>query len=186
MKKYLSSLLIVFMVSGGLLAAEAEKPARNVAFTVNPLSMIFLRPSFNFQLGVSDKIALVFPFHVQFMVGSVTATNNNSSASSSSNVFGVGGGIGAKFFITGRTFEDSLYFQPVAEVGWLGVGKANFVTVSGSAIIGYGWVFDSGLSLNLGLGIQYVYINSTIKSSDSTVAFNAVFPDGELSLGYAW
>lgn len=182
MKKYLISLLFVLFVSGSLVATETKKPVRNMAFIVNPLSMVFLRPSVNFQLGVGDKIALVFPLHVQFMVGSVSS----NSGSSSSNVFGVGGGIGAKFFITGRAFEDSLYIQPIVEVGWLGIDKQNFVTLSGSAIIGYGWVFDSGFSMNAGLGIQYVYINTKISSKNSTVAFNGLFPDAEFSLGYSW
>ncbi len=182
MKKWCSILLVSLLVSGSVLAEEAKKPARKMAILANPISMVFLRPSASFQLAVSNKIALVFPFHVQLFTGSSSVDGTSSSNSA----FGIGGGVGAKFFITGDVFEDSLYIQPVAEIGWLGIGGANFLTLSGSAILGYGWVWNSGFSLNIGLGMQYIYVNHTVKSSNSTVTFNGLLPDAEFSLGYSW
>ncbi|MEI6790156.1 MAG: hypothetical protein WCK42_03125 [Myxococcaceae bacterium] len=183
MKNCFNSLLLLLFFLASLQAAEVEKPIRNMAVTVNPLAMVFLKPSIDFQLGVTHKIALVFPLRMQFLTGTISI---NKGPDLSANVFGVGTGIGAKLFITGQAFEDSLYIQPMVIIGWLGVDKESFVMLSGSLLAGYGWVFNSGFSLNIGLGIQYIYTNVQIKSSVPTVAFNGLFPDAEFSLGYSW
>ena len=59
--------------------------------------------------------------------------------------------------------------------------KVRETSISGSALVGYQWVYDSGIMLNTGIGMQVV---KNTHNSDKKVKGSGVLPAGELAVGF--
>ena len=188
MKKYLSSLLVVLMISGSVLAVEAsdksaEKSKKTMAIAFNPLGLLFLTLSGSYGIAVSDKIALMVPLNLTYLSASVTY---GSGKKSSDYLFGIGSGFGARFYLAGQTF-DGLYLQPMGEIYWYSFGgSASALGLVGYGMLGYSWLWDSGFNLNLAGGAGYHYMSTKAEAKGDLFSLTGILPALEFSIGYAW
>ena len=162
-----------------LSAQEAEqtylkKSNHPVFVKVHPFSL-----GFGVEYGVSEKLN----------VGALGSFYNysldkNASASSSSL------GISSSWFATSNQ-SDSGYLKGIIEYTRYSAkskdedsGKESRIknnSLSGSALIGYQWVYDSGIMLNTGIGMQIV--KNTI-DSDKKIKGTGILPAGEFAVGF--
>lgn len=93
-------------------------------------------------------------------------------------------GVGIKFFLSNDAFEHGWYIKPVLLGGYAWTNSVQAFAFTGSVVGGYGWVWNDGFSLDLGVGAQY---NTFF--GENRALFNPEFPvmlAVELALGYSW
>ena len=152
---------------------------------VNPASLLIGALSGNFSYAIGDRMALMVPLAVQFLPFSLYTEIDGQGFNAGGNVFSISAGVGVKFFLSADAFESGWYVYPAVEAGYGSrFGYDNFVLTI-SALGGYGWVWDSGFSLNLGLGLSYSHWFST-QAGALRVYQRYPFPTLELALGYTW
>lgn len=179
--KYLSVIgPFIFTLSASRLSAqEAEqtylkKTDHPVFVKVHPFSL-----GFGVEYGVSEKINVG-------ALGSFYNYNLDKNASASSSSIG----FSSSWFATSNQ-SDSGYLKGVVEYTRYSAktkdedsGKESKIkndSLSGSALIGYQWVYDSGIMLNTGIGMQVV--KNTI-DSDKKVRGTGILPAGEFAVGF--
>jgi hypothetical protein len=191
MKKIVSLLLAVSLMSGGLVAAkkeEAYQGRRTMSVMWNPLSLLTLTLSGSYGFAVGEKVALIVPLSLTYVSSGVS--NEQSSASVS--LFGIESGLGVRFYFAGQAFADGFYIQPNFGIGWLRFGSSgsyngsNALAIGGNALLGYSWVFDSGFTMNLAGGAGYAHSSVDTKSSAGAFKIEGVRPALEFAIGYSW
>ncbi|HXW54061.1 MAG TPA: hypothetical protein VEL47_08160 [Myxococcota bacterium] len=134
--------IAVFFVSQSTMA-NPKSLNRTMDITVYPISLIVGRVPLRFSFAVADRVALGINLAgVFFGLGE-------------SKVLGVSGGVDAKFYLTGRVYEDGWYARPGVFAGYLDIARVNGAHVGLDVAAGYGWVWASGFSLDLGLALDY-------------------------------
>lgn len=194
----LSSALTLSADNHDLSAGAPAKNDRNFQVLLNPLVTATGSLWAATEIKVSDGISLRIPVSFRFLSGSLPeiptgelkkdpnwaktpqwfkdwaegpfAVPNNVSI-----------GLGAKFFLSGKTFESGWYIFPELMVGYNWGENVDGVTLTTQLLFGYGWVFDTGFSLNLGIGAYY---NKDF--GPQTLSPPIPMPNGEFALGYAW
>ncbi len=175
MKK--SNFVILFIVLG-FLGVNAQQ---NV-FKINPLGLVLGAAELSFERALSNKgsveLSLAYSrSDVGFSTGEEKATG-----------YGVEGKY--KFYLSAsKDAPRGLYVAPVVTYASSNVergileGKVSYV--AGGGILGYQWVFgsDSGFSIDLNGGAQYV---SASFSGDILSADDGVVPRLGVGFGYAW
>ncbi len=182
-KKSLAIVLLAALWPSGLWAENGVDLRRTKEISSNPLQLLGGALPISFRFALSDKAAL-----------GVHAIANFFDFQDRTDHFGIGLGLSGKFFLSNLAFEDSWFIEPGVAVGYLfhqttdTKVKNNYVALTGSVIGGYGWVWDSGFSLNLGLGVRYThaFVNKKIFGSEYSWGLHGFFPAGDFSLGYAW
>jgi len=90
----------------------------------------------------------------------------------------VSGGLGVQSgeteFTTLSLFEDS------------SKEKIDFFSFNIGARAGYQWIWDSGFSFELNLGLGYRSFDYDDNSNSSILKASGILPSGSLALGYAW
>ncbi|WP_422091404.1 DUF3575 domain-containing protein [Tenacibaculum ovolyticum] len=173
-------LLLLIAIVGIGFTANAQK---NV-FKVNPLGLVFGALDVSYERVLSEKSAIELGFaYSNFDVTGV-------STKVSTNGYGVEGKY--KFYFSSeKDAPRGWYGAPflaysVSSVDSDGIkGDAN--SFSAGALAGYQWVFgggDSGFSLDLNFGAQYVSASTT--GNINSVSIDGFLPRLGLSLGYAW
>jgi len=171
-RKSLGAFFAMVLLSNSILADDVRK---TMEVSVNPLLLAIGYLPVNFRIAVANKMALGLHAYGHFFALGKTS------------VYGGGGGISTKFFLSGTAISDSWYVQPEFDAGFSRWGSQGFWTVSPSVIAGYTWVWDSGFLINLGLGAQYriAFIDKDLLGKD-TFGVSGILPTGEFSLGWAW
>lgn len=186
MVKILYALAFLMFMHNSMLQAAEMKPLelkeRTMEISVNPIGGLFLgRLSGAFQFKVADQIAMVVPLSLSLW-GLSFGTAGNSSSFATWSVYS---GIGARFFLSDKAFKSGWFLDAILQLGYTrlnGVGGA--FAANPWFLGGYGWVFDSGLAINLGLGIQYNYY--TAQGTELPLWIGFPLPVLEASLGYSW
>ena len=62
----------------------------------------------------------------------------------------------------------------------------SFTLLGVGATLGYQWVWNSGFSLDLGLGPQYTFAAAKSDDVDEDIDFGGILPRFEFSIGYAF
>lgn len=170
------------MVAGLLAAnlfAENLGKVRNHEIAIDPLGFLGGNLPLSFRLGLNDNVALGIHGEARFY-----GWNRYTRG------FGGGLGVSAKFFLSAPTFQDSWYVEPSLMVHYYSLqdSRAKFWNISPSVVGGYGWVWDSGFSLNLGLGVQYSYafIDHKVFGDATIWDIHGFGPTGDFSLGFVW
>lgn len=171
---FLKKILVLMAFSAHLLATPAATASgRSMEISLNPASLIEGSIEGAYRFAVKHNIAL--SFHLK---GLFFSWAKEAAAS------GVDGGIGAKFFLTNDAFSNSWFIEPGLHVSNLAFTASDrFWRLSPQVVGGYGWVWSSGFSLNLGLGVRYNYAFAETKPD---YRYHGFYPAGEFSIGYAW
>jgi hypothetical protein len=104
-------------------------------------------------------------------------------------VVGFGGTLSSTIFF--KKMYDGFYLEPGGQILYLSqkqtVGSNDVTgTVGGPQLVGgWGWVWDSGFTVNLGMGVGYFWgkVGRNVKDTDS---FEGVVPVGNLQFGYTF
>jgi hypothetical protein len=148
---------------------------RNMEIAVNPLLLVTGRLPIVYRLGLTQKMAL------SFYGGLRTFSWGEHGAATQ--MFGLNFDIGPKFYLSGKAFTNSWYIEPSFGVSYYSFNDT--VNIGPSVVAGYGWVFDSGFSVSLGVGMTY-NINLRGKTFYNLLAGTGLLPTAEVSLGYVW
>lgn len=176
MKKNMKLLaLAAFMVPFFSEVALATKNHdRNMAVTVDPWAFYQeQRLPVSFSFAVSDSISLGLVGYGKF-------------AKSKETDFAFGGGLNAKFHLTNSAFSDGFYVKPEVIVDYAN-DKNGRLNMQGKLLGGYDWVLKSGLTMGVGLGMQYSHVLGKKDGEEkmSTLGLG-VAPTAELSFGWAF
>lgn len=183
MKKYIAFFTVILA-----LGLSAQKPSvktkevveerqRTMQILLNPIASGLGSIWATYELKVSNGISLRIPLNVHLNskdqeIPKLLPIPSNISV-----------GIGAKFFFSGKVFESGWYIYPEILGGFSWGQGADGYTMTAQVMIGRGWVFENGFSVNLGVGYYYNRDFSVVKSVYNT-------PNGmvnaEFALGYAW
>jgi hypothetical protein len=178
MSRKLSQLLAVIMLSVFLpnvaRAEDAVKRRRNHDFSVNPLMIFQYALPLTYHKAISDTTAIG--------LGAVLKHNGKD-------YWSVGGALSLKFFLSNTPFEDSWYVEPRLDLSLNSYKSTSYWALDPSVIAGHTWVWASGFTINLGLGIAYPipFIDSKIFGGKYwNWGLSGVQPAGEFSIGWAW
>ena len=143
------------------------KPVNN-RITFNPLGIILGAGSVNYERRLSNHVSLeVSPTFFYW-------------GWDDSDTFGGGLSLGANFYVKPNA-PRGLHFNISALGGDVNCDGDNTYVAGGRALVRYNWVWDSGFTLGLGGGVQYVHVGG-----DYVSGLNGVLPAVSFNIGYAW
>jgi len=151
---------------------EAEENLPNI-IKLNPISLAFGNINLIYQraLGKSSAVQIGGNYWYRFLGTEVTG-------------FGIRGGY--QFFVTGRTktAPEGFYVGPHLSYNSLKEKETdvqNSVNTFGVGLmLGYQWVWKSGLSLDLGIGPMYTFA----QEENTETSFEGFLPNIMIGLGY--
>ena len=151
---------------------EAEENLPNI-IKLNPISLAFGNINLIYQraLGKSSAVQIGGNYWYRFLGTEVTG-------------FGIRGGY--QFFVTGRTktAPEGFYVGPHLSYNSLKERETdvqNSVNTFGVGLmLGYQWVWKSGLSLDLGIGPMYTFA----QEENTETSFEGFLPNIMIGLGY--
>ena len=150
--------------------------SRHYSVTANPLGMLLGRFGGEASFKLADHVALISGISGYYLGIFGDSTSVRTAGGSLS--------IGSKFFLSDEAFKSGWYITPYVSGGYGSFKGDKGVVSTGfggfSVLGGYGWVFNSGFTLNLGLGV-----GMSMYKSGSVMIVTPV-PDLECSLGYSW
>lgn len=166
-------------------AVATELPARTMNVRINPLGILVGSLSGDFDFRINEKFTL--GPSISYMKASNILTD----------LSGFGIGLRGNWYLTGDALTDSWYVGPMAGYASLSVSSPFLGTESTSrgafyvgTLVGYQWVWKSGINLNLGLGANFYSGGDSVVASNGVSLdvpyFHGIVPNGELTLGYAF
>lgn len=172
MKKILASVVLALVFSGVAMAQD-EEPAPSNIIKTNPIGLAFGNINLTYEMALSQALS--------FQVGGNFFTRILGTEVSG---FGINGGV--RFYMTNKT-------KPAPEGFYVGPRVAfnsftekatdeNVTTLGIGALIGYQWIFSSGVSLDLGAGPTYLFAGDNGSTND----FSGIVPNISFAVGYAF
>jgi hypothetical protein len=171
MKRIISilALLTIFCMSS-YAQDDVEENLPNI-IKLNPISLAFGNINAYYQraIGKSSAIQIGANYWYRFLGTEVTG-------------FGVRGGY--QFFVTSRTKHspEGFYVGPHLSYNSL-TEKSTDTSVSTTGVglmLGYQWIWKSGLSLDLGIGPMYTFASD----SETDESFEGFLPNVTIGIGY--
>jgi hypothetical protein len=166
MKQTILIIALVAMFTGA--QAQAELP--NV-FKINPISLAFGNFNLSYQRALSDASAIQIGANYWYRIFG-------------EEVSGVGVRAGYQFFLTNRAkpAPEGFYIGPLASFNSLTEKETDgSVTAFGAGLmLGYQWVWDSGVTLDLGAGPMYQFASENETDTD----FEGFLPNITIAIGY--
>lgn len=149
---------------------------------VNPLGLAIGSLSAEGDFRLSDKWTLgpsISHYSADFLFTSLS---------------GWGFGARSNYYLTGNVFEDSWIVGTSVGLSTvsvtLGADKASGVGLFLQSVLGYQWVWTSGLNLQLALGGSWYSQGSELRADNGTVIdvpfYHGIKPAAELTVGYVF
>jgi len=183
MKKVFLSVALCSIV---FLSSKAQDDGPTNVVKINPLGAIFGAAQLSYEHALSEKSSfMISPSFGFFNSGGLKYTTYGIGASyrfyfsqSKSAPAGFYAGPGVGYSLGKVKFSDDFGGgNTTAKIGGLNV----------SAVAGYQWIWDSGFSLDLNGGIQYINYKYTDNSDGAFSApFSGVLPTLGFGIGYAF
>lgn len=164
------ALIAIFLCSMNF---SSVSMARNMDITIEPGALIGGVLPLRVSFGVTPKVALG--------LSAATKLYGYDSAKT----LGFSGGIDAKIYLTGHTFNDSWYLKPRLIAGFLSINDSSAPSLGLSLSGGYNWVWNSGFTLDLGLVVGYSHWFSE-HPSGFVFGTYGLWPGLDLNLGFAF
>jgi hypothetical protein len=148
--------------------AQAELP--NI-LKINPISLAFGNFNLSYQRALNDASAIQFGANYWYRI-------------LGTEVSGVGARVGYQFFITNRSkpAPEGFYIGPQFGLNSLTVKETDekVTSVGIGLMLGYQWVWESGVTLDLGAGPMYQFANET----ESNTSLEGFLPNITIAVGY--
>ena len=138
---------------------------------VNPIGLAFGNINMSYQRALAKSHALQIGANYWYKIFGTT-------------VSGIGVRGGYQFFLTGRTktAPEGFYIGPQVSYNSM-TEKETDISVSAfgvGAMLGYQWIWNSGLSLDLGIGPIYQFASD----SETSTSYEGFLPNVTIALGY--
>lgn len=164
----------------GLITTPLFGEEKNMSLSVDPMSLLGGAVPVTFAAKLADRFSLGLTGYDKFFsLSKVT-------------VQGVGGGLSGKFHLSADAFHDGWFIKPEVMAGFWTIGdppeQSRGYGFEPRLVAGYDWVWNAGFVLSLGIGIKYVYYSgdpARVKDI-SGFGFHELFPNADLSLGWAF
>lgn len=162
--------LLMALISIMVINANAQADYPNV-LKINPISLAFGNFNLSYQKAVSDASAIQIGANYWY------------------NIFGTKvSGVGARgayhFFISNRekAAPEGFYIGPQMGFNVANVTETDerVTTVGVGLMLGYQWIWESGVTLDLGAGPMYQFANETTTDE----SFQGFLPNITLAIGY--
>jgi len=167
MKKTTLTMVIILFISIGA-QAQAELP--NV-FKINPISLAFGNFNLSYQRALSDASAIQIGANYWYKI-------------LGEEVSGIGVRGGYQFFLTNRAKPSPEGFYIGPQIAYNSLTDKNSdekVTAFGIGLmLGYQWVWDSGVTLDLGAGPMYQFADET----STGTSYEGFLPNITIAIGY--
>lgn len=175
--------LNLFVTQFLVLADNAAIEPRFVNISVNALSFLFGQTSISADFGIAPNLVI----GPRFAFWHTTSTDPFSAVKNPDTKVLYLVGADATYFFNQPRFSNSWFTN-------LGISYARFISknvnrdgILSSAIAGYGWYWDSGINLSLGLGMSLGVLNEPVvrgyPAPRSQPTFG-VIPSGKIQVGY--
>ncbi len=181
----MKSFIIALMLIAAVNIAVAQETAPKNVVKINPLGVLFGSANLAYERALTEKSS--------FLIAPSFGFFKLSGAKYSS--FGLGAEY--RFYLSKtKTAPAGLFVAPGAgytggsvkvDDGQGGTSKTNFSAYYIKGILGHQWIWDSGFTLDLNGGIQYIGFSYKDDGSNfSTLKASGILPVIGLSIGYAF
>jgi len=169
MNKKLTVLVLGLFLSGVTMAQDS--PTKNKIIKTNPIGLAFGNINLTYEMALSNATS--------FQVGGNFFTKILGTEVSG---FGINGGF--RYYITNATkpAPQGFYVGPrVAYNSFTEKSTDEKATTLGiGALIGYQWIFGSGVTLDLGAGPTYLFASDSSTTGD----FTGIIPNITFAIGF--
>lgn len=176
--KTFSKLKIIVLACSFLFTMNSFSQEFSNVIKTNPLALAFGNFNATYEKVLNTKSSVLFSANYMYKL-----FGEDISAG------GIGAGYRYYFTHAKRAVPTGFWVTPEAAFAFGNV-KANesnvsITTFSVGAQIGYQWAWDSGFTLDLGIGPNYTIINGDLDKSNFETT-NGILPSATLAIGYAF
>ena len=149
--------------------------AQDNILKTNPLGLAFGNFNVTYEKVLDEKSSVL---------GSVNFFFNTFGVDVSA--FGIGGAY--RYYLTNakKAVPNGLYVNPQVGFTFGSSGDFNYSGIAIGAEIGYQWVWESGVALDLGIGPNYVNLGGGDVDSIGFDNTDGIFPSATIAIGYAF
>jgi hypothetical protein len=175
-----TAIILVSFLLWSLATTAWSNSAKNMSVSIDPIDLLAGSIPLTFRVKLANRFSLGLSGYDKIFNTGTTP------------VLGVGGGLSAKFHLSAPAFTDGWYVKPEVMAGYWVVGespeKSVGLALEPRLMSGYEWIWPSGLSVSLGLGIKFMHFtgNQTAIQKLPGFGFHGFFPNADLSLGWAF
>lgn len=156
-----------------LTSIQAQNDQRNIIKT-NPLTLAFGNLNFTYErvLNNDQSSVLIYANYLYQLFGVDINTG--------------GIGLGYRYYLTHekKDVPTGLYVNPKVAYSGGNLDESKFSLTTMGAEVGYQWAWDSGVTLDLGVGPSYAILGN--KDDIDFDNGSGVIPSGTLALGFAF
>ena len=169
-KLFFAVILSTLFVTTGSFAQEKTKVIKT-----NPLGLAFGNFNVTYETVISESSSLLFDASYMYKLFGVEV-----------NTFGVGAAYRYYFTHASKELPTGFYVNPQAGISFGSTeGDVGFTAFSVGAEVGYQWSWDSGFTLDLGIGPNYTTISGDVEEVDFD-STSGILPSATLAVGYAF
>lgn len=177
--KTVSKLKIVLVVCSFVLSMNSFSQEFTNVIKTNPIGLAFGNFNVTYEKVLNTKSSVLFSANYMYKLFGEDVTAG-----------GLGAGYRYYFTHAKRAVPTGFWVMPEAAFAFGSVktntnDKASINTISFGAQIGYQWAWDSGFTLDLGIGPHYTILNGDVNNTNFDKT-NAILPAATLAIGYAF
>ncbi len=166
-----------FVISMNSFSQEIQE-FTNVVKT-NPIGLAFGNFNVTYEATLNSKSSILFSASYMYKLLGIDISAG-------------GVGIGYRYYFTHakRAVPEGFWIMPEGIFAFGSVKNSNnnregIKTLSCGAQLGYQWTWDSGFSLDLGIGPRYTFLSGDLKDTDFT-STSVILPAVTLAIGFAF
>lgn len=177
--KTLSKLKIVLIVCSFVISMNSFSQDFTNVIKTSPIGLAFGNFNATYEKVLNTKSSVLFSASYMYkLLGADISAG------------GVGAGYRYYFTHAKRVVPTGFWVMPEADFAFGSVKDANdkkksITTFSAGAQIGYQWAWDSGFTLDLGIGPHYTIINGDVDNTEIS-SKNSITPAATLAIGFAF
>lgn len=177
--KTLSKVKIALVACALVLSMNSFSQEFSNVIKTNPIGLAFGNFNATYEKVLNTKSSVLFSANYMYKL-----FGEDISAG------GLGAGYRYYFTHAKRMVPTGFWVNPEAAFAFGSVktnqgNKANINTISFGAQIGYQWAWDSGFTLDLGIGPHYTILNGDLDNTSFDTT-NRILPAATLAIGYAF
>lgn len=161
----------------------------SASIAVSPRTEKTTNKTFDVSVNVGQLLLGLLPLRLGFAVNDKVGIGiiggGRFYSLGQSNIWGLYAGADAKFYLTAKPYEDGWFVKPGITLGYTKFGSRGGMNFAGFVVGGYNWIWDSGFSMDLGLGFQYLYVNNKI-TDEYSFGLSGLVPSIDFSVGWAF
>ena len=148
--------------------------AQDQIIKTNPLGLAFGNFNATYEKTINEKSSFLVSANYTYRIFGVDVST-----------FGFGGAYRFYFSHAKKQVPEGFYINPQANFNFGNADDDNFNTFGIGAEIGYQWIWDSGVVLDLGIGPSYITLSGDIEDIDFDNT-SGILPTATLAIGYSF